>query len=72
VLHLSHLSGLLDFQSRPADFPRMSFFSGNCWYVDYAFQIVDAQGFAHEVKREWDVDVMQHTAVPKNELVTIG
>ena len=36
-------------------------------YFEYSFQIVDAQGNAHEVKCEWDVDAAYHMATPRNE-----
>jgi hypothetical protein len=39
----------------------------NCYYLEYAFQIVDAQGTAHDVKCEWDVDSHRRTAAPRNE-----
>jgi zinc ribbon protein len=39
----------------------------NCYYLEYAFQIVDAQGTAHDVKCEWDVDSHRRTATPRNE-----
>jgi hypothetical protein len=41
--------------------------SGDCWYVEYDFQIVDAEGKAHQVRCERDVDMAAHTAVPRNE-----
>jgi hypothetical protein len=41
--------------------------SDECYYLEYAFQIVDAQGTAHEVKCEWDIDSHGRTATPRNE-----
>jgi hypothetical protein len=41
--------------------------SGDCYYVSYGFQIVDAQGSTHAVKCEWDVDRSQRMATPRNE-----
>jgi hypothetical protein len=39
----------------------------NCYYLEYRFQIVDAQGNSHDVKCEWDVDAADRTATPRNE-----
>jgi zinc-ribbon domain len=39
----------------------------NCYYLEYTFQIVDAQGIEHEVKCKWDVDSHGRTATPRNE-----
>jgi hypothetical protein len=41
--------------------------SDDCYYLEYAFQIVDAQGTAHQVKCEWDIDSHDRTATPRNE-----
>jgi hypothetical protein len=42
-------------------------FSGNCWYAEYVFPIVEAQGAAHEVSCEWDVNIVQHGCSTEHE-----
>jgi len=40
--------------------------SGNCYYVEYGFNVIDNQGKSNDVTCEWDVDATQHSVTPRN------
>ncbi len=40
--------------------------SGNCYYLSFRFDTIDAQGTSHEVECEWDIDATRRTATPRN------